>query len=129
MYEVGVTTRFRAWHLMPGMAGPEGQLHSHDYRMEVVVARAALDTRGMVVDIDELNEALDKTIGRVADQNLDVIRPPAADAVTVEVFARWAHEELSGFIGGEVGGTLSVRVWESPVAFGGYTESLGNSSS
>jgi hypothetical protein len=30
---------------MPGMAGPEGQLHDHDYRIEIVVDREQLDDR------------------------------------------------------------------------------------
>ena len=49
-----------------------------------------------------------------------MIRPTDAEAVTVEVFARWltdARRAGDARRGGEV---LTVRVWESPVAFGGY---------
>lgn len=113
-------TRFRAWHVMPGMEGPEGELHSHDYRLEVIVRRAELDERGMVVDLDLLDAALDKTIARVRDQNLELIRPPGADAVTVEVLARWVHREIAGIISGEGADDLSVRAYENEVAFGGY---------
>ena len=38
--------------------------------------------------------------------------------MTVEVLARWAHGELASKLG--VDADLSVRAWESPVAFGGY---------
>jgi hypothetical protein len=44
--------------------------------------------------------------------------------VTVEVFARWLHGQLAAALGRQPGATLAVRVWESPVAFGGYTASL-----
>jgi 6-pyruvoyltetrahydropterin/6-carboxytetrahydropterin synthase len=49
-----------------------------------------------------------------------VIRPASAEAVTVEVFARWLHGTLAGPVADAGGETLAVRVWESTVAFGGY---------
>lgn len=112
----------RALHVMPGMEGPEGDLHSHDYRIEVVAARSDLDDLGMVVDLDVLDAALDDIAGTVRDQNLEKIRPEA-EAVTVEVFARWVHERISEQLGAGWAGELAVRVWESPTAFGGYRAS------
>jgi 6-pyruvoyltetrahydropterin/6-carboxytetrahydropterin synthase len=119
MYEVGLSKSFAAMHMMPGAEGPEGELHSHDYRFDVVVSREDLDEHGMVCDLDLLDAALDKVVGRIRGQDLDVIRPSDAEAVTVEVLARWAHEQLADHLAS--GQRLSVRAWESPVAFGGYS--------
>jgi 6-pyruvoyl-tetrahydropterin synthase len=102
------------------MAGPEGQLHEHDYRIEVVVDREQLDDRGMVCDLDVLEAALTELTGRIEGRNLEEIRPAEAEAVTVEVFARWVHDTLSPTVAADGGDTLAVRVWETPVAFGGY---------
>lgn len=118
MYEVGLSKSFVAWHVMPDMEGPEGELHSHNYRLDVVVSRGELDERGMVCDLDLLDAALEKVLGIVTDQNLEIIRPPEANAVTVEVLARWSHRELASQLSTDA--DLSVRVWESPLAFGGY---------
>jgi 6-pyruvoyltetrahydropterin/6-carboxytetrahydropterin synthase len=128
MFEVGLQRGFRAWHIMPGMEGPEGELHSHDYRLEVVITRPELDDKGMVVDLDEVEAALEKTVGKVEEQNLEVIQPDDAEAVTVEVLARWAHEDLSRGLPVDASQMLHVRVWESPVAFGGYSAPLSRSS-
>jgi len=119
-YEVGLSRNVRAFHVMPGMPGPEGQLHDHDYRIEVVVDRDRLDDRGMVCDLDVLAQALTELTGRIEGRNLEEIRPADAAAVTVEVLARWAHDTLSGALTSARGATLAVRVWENPVAFGGY---------
>ena len=59
-------------------------------------------------------------VEEVADQDLEMIRPESAEAVTVEVFARWVHDQLSGAIRDAGGEVLGVRVWESPSSFGGY---------
>ena len=118
--EVGLSRSVRAFHIMPGMPGPEGELHDHDYRIEIVVDREQLDGRGMVCDLDVLAAALTELTSRVDGRNLEEIRPAEAEAVTVEVFARWVHDTLSPTVTAAGGETLAVRVWENPVAFGGY---------
>ena len=119
-YEVGLSRNVRAFHVMPGLPGPEGQLHDHDYRIETVVSRDQLDDRAMVCDLDVLEEALARLTERIEGRNLEEIRPADAEAVTVEVFARWVHDTLSAAIAAGGGATLAVRIWETPVAFGGY---------
>ena len=124
MHQVGTAVSVRALHVMPGAPEPEGSLHAHDYRLELVVERGELDGRGMVCDLDVLDAALHALADDVRDADLEVIRPDGVEAVTVEVFARWAHDRLAEPVkmaGGEV---LTVRVWESPVAFGGYQNAV-----
>ncbi|MEW6471384.1 MAG: 6-carboxytetrahydropterin synthase [Actinomycetota bacterium] len=120
MYEVGTAATVQAFHVMPGMEGPEGTLHSHDYRIELVVTRAELHGDGWVCDLDVLDAALGDIVKRLDGADLETIRPPSAEAVTVEVFARWLHDTLATSVAEAGGETLAVRVWESAVAFGGY---------
>ncbi len=124
MFQVGTAIEFPAQHIMPGVEGPEGELHSHDYRLDVVVERSRLDDRGMVCDLDVLEAALQEIDGIVRGKNLEVIRPADAEAVTVEVFARWAHDYLAEAIRKTGAETLSVRVWENSMSFGGYSDQL-----
>lgn len=116
----------RAFHVMPGMPGPEGQRHDHDYRIEVVVGRRELGDRAMVCDLDVLEAELAGLAARIDGKDLqDAIQPPDGQGVTVEMFARWAHEMLAGPVRRAGGETLAVRVWESPAAFGGYRAAVG----
>jgi 6-pyruvoyltetrahydropterin/6-carboxytetrahydropterin synthase len=124
MYEVGAAVDVRAFHVMPGVEGPEGVLHAHDYRIEVAIEREELDDRGMVCDLDILNAALDATADHVRDADLELIRPDDADAVTVEVFARWAHSAIAAKVRGSGADWMTVRVWENPTAYGGYRAPL-----
>ncbi len=124
MFEVGTALEFTAKHIMPGVEGPEGQLHEHDYRLEVFLERPRLDERGMVCDLDVLDAALQRIGDIVSGQNLEIIQPADADAVTVEVFAKWAHEQVAEAIADSGVETLSVRVWESTTAFGGYSAGI-----
>jgi 6-pyruvoyl-tetrahydropterin synthase len=120
MYQVGTAVEFPAEHVMPGVEGPEGTLHSHDYRIEVLLEREELDDRGMVCDLDVLDAVLERIDHTLRGKNLDQILPPDADAVTVEVFARWAHAEIASGLAGSGVDHVRVRVYENPDAFGGY---------
>ena len=106
---------------MHGMEGPEGVLHSHDYRIDVTARRAALDELGMVVDLDVLEAAVSDVVGRVKGMNLDdVVVPRNTESVTVEALAFWIHGEVSSAITGTGVEELHVRTWETDDAFGGY---------
>jgi 6-pyruvoyltetrahydropterin/6-carboxytetrahydropterin synthase len=127
-FEIGASAPLRALHRIPWLPPPEGDLHAHDYRVDVVVERRALDERGMVCDLDIVEAALAEAVGVLDGKDLDVIRPPEAEAVTVEILARWFHERLREAIRMAGGEALAVRVWESATAFGGYRAPVSTSS-
>src|SRR6266704_1193641 len=114
--EVGLSRSVRALHIRPGTPVPQGEVQDRDYRIDIVVNRERLDVRGMVCDLDVLEAAITELTSRVEDRNLEEIRPAEAEAVTVEVFARWVHDTLSPAVAAAGGETLAVRVWETPVA-------------
>jgi 6-pyruvoyltetrahydropterin/6-carboxytetrahydropterin synthase len=127
-FQVGASAALRALHRIPWLPPPEGELHEHDYRIEVVIERMALDERGMVCDLDVVERALGDAVGALEGKDLDTIRPPDAEAVTVEILARWFHSQLAEPIRAAGGEALAVRVWESATAFGGYRAPVSTSS-
>ena len=122
MFQVGTAIEFPAKHIMPGMEGPEGELHEHQYRLEILLERARLDEQGMVCDLDQLDAVLQRIDGTLRDQNLEVIQPPEAAAVTVEVFAQWAHRTIADELRGTGVDMLAVRIYENADAFGGFAD-------
>jgi 6-pyruvoyltetrahydropterin/6-carboxytetrahydropterin synthase len=127
-FEVGASADLRALHRIPWLPPPEGDLHEHDYRVEVIIERATLDGRGMVIDLDIVDAALREAVAALEGKDLDSIRPPEAEAVTVEILAQWFHARLVDAIAAAGGEALAVRVWESPTAFGGYRAGVPTSS-
>ena len=119
----------RAWlsapHRIPSATGAEAEPQAPAYLIEVVVVRNELDERGMVCDLDVLQPALAGVLGRVEGNALDpIVRLGEVDAVTVEVLAAWLHGELAVSLAGTGAQQLSLRVWESETAFGGYSAPL-----
>jgi 6-pyruvoyltetrahydropterin/6-carboxytetrahydropterin synthase len=107
---------------MPGRKGPEGELHTHDYTVEVCVQRSELDEGGMVCDLDVLQECVAEIGAKVEGARLDeVLKSPRG--VTVETLAHWFAAEVAARLGDDGGAAIAVRAWESPVAWGGYRRS------
>ena len=111
-FEVGTSAALRALHRLPWLEGPEGELHAHEYRVEVVVERSSLDERGMVCDLDVLDAALGEAVAALEGRDLETIRPPEAEAVTVEGFSRWAHGTMAPAPVTTGGKTLNERGWK-----------------
>ena len=126
-FEVGASAELHALHRIPWLPPPEGDLHAHDYRIEIVVERTTLDRQGMVCDLDLVEGALRDAVEALEGKDLDTIRPPGAEAVTVEILARWFHGRLAEPISVAGGEALAVRVWESATAFGGYRAPISSS--
>jgi 6-pyruvoyltetrahydropterin/6-carboxytetrahydropterin synthase len=124
-YEVGASTSLRAEHVMP-VEGPEGRLHAHEYRVEVLATRSSLDRRGMVIDLDVVRAVLRETLDPLRDTDLGTIAPPGAEGVTVEILARWIWDAVAGGLAAEGAEGVRVRVWESQGEFAGYTADVGS---
>jgi 6-pyruvoyl-tetrahydropterin synthase len=90
-----------------------------------VVSRERLDGHGMVVDLALLEAELKTVRAELDGRDLEAIRPPDSEAVTVEVFARWLWDRLAPLVVAAGADELSVRVNESADAFGGYRARVG----
>ena len=118
--EVGLSRSVRAFHIMPGMAGPEGQLHDHDYRIEIVVDRERLDERGMVCDLDVLEAALTELTSRVKTATWRRYARPRPRRSRSRCSPRWVHDTLSPVVAAAGGEPWPCecgkpcRVWRIP---------------
>jgi 6-pyruvoyltetrahydropterin/6-carboxytetrahydropterin synthase len=89
MYTVSVSRSFVAQHyLTVPDPGPEGELHSHHYGLEVTVSAAELDEHGYVVDINHLSAAVDDIVETYRDRTLNDCPAFEGHNPSVERFAR-----------------------------------------
>ena len=117
-YALGVNGDFSARHfLFGGEFGPEGDLHAHHYRVEVVLEGDELDEHGFLVDIVRVNEELGRLTDRYRDQTLNEL--PELDGLNpgVEAFARVFAEGMRDGLGPSGISALSVKIWENERAW------------
>ena len=125
MFTLGIERRFIARHRMVGGDwGPENELHSHAYRLEVAVEGETLDGHGFLVDLVDLDRRLDGLIGQYRERILNELPAFAGLNPSLENFARIlctslvAETKAAGF------GAVTVRLWESDSAWAAFREAL-----
>src|SRR5215510_3620248 len=122
MYQLAVTRDFVAQHfLIGGDWGAENTKHSHAYRVEVLLTGATLDRHGYLVDIVELDRALNEIVSRYRDHTLNDLPPFAGVNPSLERFARVLHEELKARLAAR-NLSLMVKLWENERDWAAYSE-------
>jgi 6-pyruvoyltetrahydropterin/6-carboxytetrahydropterin synthase len=112
MYTLAVQRDFVARHfLIGGDWGPENDLHAHHYRVEVRLEGAELDQHGYLVDIVEVECALDELVSRYRDGVLNQIGN--SPALTPASSTSAASSARRFPLGSGRRRTVIARIWEN----------------
>lgn len=123
MYTVRVSRRFIAQHFLTVPdAGPENELHSHRFEVEVEVAGPELNEHDYLVDIDDLAGRIDELVDEYADATLNDRPRFEGYNPSVERFARVFCDRLLDEDGIDTDGieSATVRMWEDGTASASY---------
>ena len=123
MYTLAIQREFIARHfLIGGDWGPENELHSHSYKLEVRLSGDQLDQHGYLLDIVELEAILDSLIARYRDATLNDL--PEFDGLnpSIEHFARILCQTLDGQISLENITQIEVQLCENEIAWTAFRQ-------
>jgi 6-pyruvoyltetrahydropterin/6-carboxytetrahydropterin synthase len=124
-YRLAVTRDIVAQHFLTVPdPGPEGEVHSHRYTVEVRFAGPALGEYGYLVDIDEVNAVLDDLESRYRDALLNDLPEFEGLNPSVEHFARLFGDRVAAGLDDPNPTDLVVRVWEDDEAWASHGRSL-----
>jgi 6-pyruvoyltetrahydropterin/6-carboxytetrahydropterin synthase len=125
MYTVAVARSFVAQHfLWGGDWGPENQLHSHPYRVEVQLQGATLDEHGYLVDIVDIEFHLDEIVAYFRDRTLNGLAEFSGLNPSIEHFSRIFCQLLRRRLTAPNLQTLRVTIWETDIAWAAYQEAF-----
>ena len=121
MYSLGVRRDFIANHyLVGGDWGSENFPHAHHYIAEVIIESAQLDQHGYLVDIVEVEAALNSTITYFRDSLLNDKPEFAGLNPSIEHFSRIISEKLLAGINPPGSGAFTVKLWENDFCWAAY---------
>ena len=121
MYTVAVKRNFIARHfLIGGDWGPENELHSHHYQVEVQMEGPILNEHGYLVDIVEIEANLEEIIAAYRDRTLNELPEFEGLNPSIEHFSRIICRSLSARIHAPNLTTLTVKIWENDIAWASY---------
>jgi 6-pyruvoyltetrahydropterin/6-carboxytetrahydropterin synthase len=124
MYEVYVAAQFEAAHRLVGDFGPATRTHGHTYRMEVIVRGEGLSEDGALYDIGELRAAVDDLAASLHYRDLNEVPGLTGVNTTAEAVAGYCWEMLAPPLRDAGLGSLTVRVWESPLVYAARDDPL-----
>jgi len=124
-YRLTVRRGFIAQHFLTVPdPGPEGEVHSHEFTVEVEFAGPELGEYGYLVDIDAVEAALDGLEARYRDALLNDLAEFGDENPSVERFARLFGDRFVERLGDVTPTRLTVRVWEDDLAWASHERSL-----
>jgi len=121
MFEVTIEESFAAGHALRNYRGKCENVHGHNYRCQVTLEGADLDSIGLLVDFVELKKVVHAVLDRMDHQWLNDFPPfdrlnPSAEN-TVKYICDQVSEGLAPRQGVRV---AAVRLWETDTASATY---------
>ena len=121
MYTVAIKREFIARHfLIGGDWGAENDLHAHHYQIELQLHGLRLDDHGFLVDIVDIEKALETLVERYRDSVLNELTEFKGLNPSIEHFSRILCEALSTRIQAENIRQLTVKLWENEIAWASF---------
>lgn len=123
MYSLSLQRRFIAQHyLIGGDWGPENELHSHPFCLQVNIQGSQLDQHGYLIDLVDLETQLDVLLDRFRDKTLNEL--PEFDGLnpSIEHFSRIVCHALVKQIKDQSLQSVEVRIWEDEEAWASFRQ-------
>ena len=121
IFTVAVERDFIGRHwLFGGDWGAENEIHSHHYKVELQLEGAELDRHGYLVDIVDVEAALDELIARYRDSTLNELQEFKDLNPSIEHLSKFFCEALSEKIHADNISAVTVKIWENQIAWASY---------
>jgi len=121
MFEVTIEETFAAGHALRNYRGKCENVHGHNYRCQVTLEGAELDSVGLLVDFVELKRVVHGVLDRMDHQWLNEFPPFDTLNPSAENMARYIYDEVcKGLQTRQDVRVGSVRLWETDTACATY---------
>ncbi len=121
MYTVTVLRSFSAGHfLIGGDWGVENDLHQHNYKLECSIRGRELNAHGYLVDIVEVEQAIDMVLQEFAEKVLNHLLEFQGLNPSLEHFCRILAHKLAEQIQPQNSQSLCIKLWENEFAWASY---------
>jgi 6-pyruvoyl-tetrahydropterin synthase len=121
MYQLMVRRDFVAQHyLTVPDCGPENEWHSHHFEVEVQLEGETLNENGYLVNIVDVEEALEALVDRYRDVTLNDLPEFEGLNPSIEHFSRIFCTSLDEQLDPD-GLDITVRIWEDEDAWASYS--------
>ena len=112
-FEVSVEYTFAAGHALRGYKGKCENVHGHNYKVQVIVSGAKLNSIGLLIDFVDLRGSIKAIVERLDHRFLNDLSPFDKLNPSAENLAKYFSDELDPKIREQGLRVRSVTVWET----------------
>jgi 6-pyruvoyltetrahydropterin/6-carboxytetrahydropterin synthase len=121
MFEVTIEETFAAGHALRNYRGKCENVHGHNYRCQVTLEGAELDSVGLLVDFVELKKVVHGVLDRMDHQWLNEFPPFDVLNPSAENMAKYVYDEVCEGLKTRQGVKVAaIRLWETDTASATY---------
>ena len=113
MFEIKITSGFSSAHRLEDYNGECENLHGHNWKVAVYIARTNLDSTGMVMDFKKLNDILEGFLEKIDHHCLNDLDLFKDINPTAEHVAKVIYDNICPAIKKENLLLRKVEVWET----------------
>ena len=125
MYKVAVLREFIAQHyLVGGDWGPENELNSHQYRLQITIENEELDQHGYLVDIVEVENIINSIVIAYKDNTLNDFPEFEGLNPSLENFCRIIGDMFCNKLSVSDVYSVEVKLWDDSSAWSSHTRIL-----
>jgi 6-pyruvoyltetrahydropterin/6-carboxytetrahydropterin synthase len=124
MYEISIIKTLIAQHYLLNEKGFESKIHSHPYKVEVILSGNRLDKNGYLVNFIEVEKIIDDIIELFRDKILNKLEEFTELNPSLENFAKVFCQKFISRIKVTSINSVVVKIWESEDAWALYQEDV-----
>jgi 6-pyruvoyltetrahydropterin/6-carboxytetrahydropterin synthase len=121
-YTLRVIADFASAHTLRDYPGPCSRMHGHNWKVEVEVDAAELDSTGMGLDFKVIKQSARNLVNELDHRYLNDVPPFDTVNPTAENIAAHLYRELSQRLNDDRVRVRAVTLWETERACVRYTE-------
>jgi 6-pyruvoyltetrahydropterin/6-carboxytetrahydropterin synthase len=120
MYELKVITQFAAAHRLENFYGKCEALHGHNWKVEVFLVGAELDSAGLLLDFGVAKARTREVLEEIDHKYLNELEAFRDRNPSSENLSRYLFERLGAVLNRDGVKVLRVNVWESDTSCASY---------
>ncbi|MCW3975470.1 MAG: 6-carboxytetrahydropterin synthase [Candidatus Bathyarchaeota archaeon] len=124
MYKISIIKKLIAQHYLLNEKGFESKIHSHPYKVEVILSGNKLDKNGYLVNFVEVEKIINDIIELFRDKILNKLEEFTEFNPSLENFARIFCQKFISQIKATYINSVVVKIWESEDAWALYQEDV-----